>query len=186
MDKFASLAQQMPQQIPQQIPNTRIRLLPRMPNPYGGPPIDLLPKIQNPFASKPAQKIQTSPSFYPPPGPSAQPAPEVVKVIKAANGAVNANANKVAGLLKNKAVVNAAQNLLNKLKAPSSPIGASPSSPIGASPSSPAPAPKELDKPNSSSRGTMVGGRKSKKSKKSKESKKSKKSKGSRSSRLRH
>lgn len=180
MDKLASLAQQIPQQIPQQMPNTRIRLLPRMPNPYGGPPIDLLPKIQNPFASKPAQKIQTSPSFYPPPAPSAQPAPEVVKVIKAANGAMNANANKVAGLLKNKAVVNAAQNLLNKLKAPST---APPSSsPIGASPAPNSPKGRVVN-PNGSSRGTMVGGRKSRKARKSK---KSKKAKGSRSSRLRH
>jgi hypothetical protein len=70
---------------------------------------------------------------------NAKPAPEIVKVIKAANAAVNGNAKKVAALLENEHVVKAAENLVKKLT--------------------------PNDSPRRISRGTMVGGRKTRKSK---------------------
>jgi hypothetical protein len=70
---------------------------------------------------------------------NAKPAPEIVTVIKAANAAVNGNAKKVAALLENEHVVKAAENLVKKLT--------------------------PNDSPRRISRGTMVGGRKTRKSK---------------------
>jgi hypothetical protein len=78
---------------------------------------------------------------------NAKPAPEIVKVIKAANAAVNGNAKKVAALLENEHVVKAAENLVKKLTPNDSPRG------------------RFVDQSTKESRGTMVGGRKTRKSK---------------------
>ena len=115
--------------------------------------------MANSAKEMPTNSVPSVGSFYPPPQAqastvsanakpaNAKPAPEIVKVIKAANAAVNGNAKKVAALLENEHVVKAAENLVKKLTPNDSPRG------------------RFVDQSTKESRGTMVGGRKTRKSK---------------------
>ena len=64
-----------------------------------------------------AKPANAKPANAKPANANAKPSPQIVTVVKAANAAVNANANKVAELLESEVVVKAAQNLLDKLNA---------------------------------------------------------------------
>lgn len=153
MDKLAGLAS-LAKQMPTTIGSIKTNTIPLVPKSWGGNAL----RIHNPFGGQKAKAIPSAPPSYSAPEASAppanspnaqpaQPAPEIVTVIKAANAAVNGSAKKVAALLKSNVVIAAARNLVNEITPNNSPKG-------------------RFVNPNTGkSVGTMVGGRKTRKSK---------------------